>query len=180
MGNPLTTTDLTYGNNLCGSVAYFCPTGSFKPSLVGVGHYSIGGTATTRTSESICKPGNYCINGVMLNCPAGRYGTNFGEVDSLCEGECLEGFYCPLGSISPKQIPSGDPGKFTRLGASTPEVVREGYYSTGGTSVTRTNEVIAMPGYFAKGGILFPCPASRYGKTEGLSDEFCSGDCEEG
>lgn len=48
-------------------------------------------TSITRYEQSSCIPGRYCIDGVMFECPAGRYGSLYRETRPDCEGVCPEG-----------------------------------------------------------------------------------------
>mmetsp|Transcript_22905 Transcript_22905/g.47502 ORF Transcript_22905/g.47502 Transcript_22905/m.47502 type:complete len:806 (-) Transcript_22905:6-2423(-) len=167
----------------CGSVDVFCPEGSVAPTAVDAGYYTIGDTAdvTKRTGEKICEPGSYCEAGVKYDCPAGSWGIKFGETSNACDGLCHEGFKCTAGSTSPKQLPCGDPSAYCGFGSHNPVTVQVGYYSTGGQNPnTRTGESITEVGHFSVDGLKYPCPAGRYGATEGLSDSMCSGECEKG
>lgn len=58
----------------CGNVGYFCPKGAFYPLKVSGGYYTLGGDSdnTTRREQQICKPGFYCLNGIISPCPEGR------------------------------------------------------------------------------------------------------------
>ena len=60
------------------------------------------GDGFTRTEEVECDEAHYCVGGERLACPAGRYGSETGLSDAACSGECAQGFYCPVGSISAK------------------------------------------------------------------------------
>ena len=96
-----------------------------------------------------------------------------------CSGICIEGHYCPEGSISP--IPCEDASSYCAQGASSPIKVRKGYYSTGGNAFDKkTNEAIAPKGFYAQEGLLFECPAGTFGDIEGNSDASCSGPCDAG
>lgn len=107
---------------------YYCPRGAFYPLLVGGGNYSIGGSShnRTRTAQTICPPGSYCLGAVPVLCPQGTYGNTPGLSDSSCSGNhpltcfthacmsnslccctalllgpCPPGFYCPGGTVDP-------------------------------------------------------------------------------
>ena len=165
----------------CGGADVFCPAGSPRPTLVDTGYYSVGGAdANTRTAENICEPGSLCISGVKILCPAGSYGLKFGETLSSCDGLCEAGYQCTAGSTSSKQIPCGDPNVYCSVGTHTPVSVQAGYYSTGGTEVTRTGESITEIGHYSERGIKRQCPAGSYGGVEGLSMTACEGECSRG
>ena len=89
---------------MCGSITYYCPEGSPEPIRVSDGYYTIGGTPTTRSSQAICPPGSYCIDGYRIPCPPGTFGASEGLTSPVCSGECEPGFYCPLGSISSQAV----------------------------------------------------------------------------
>ena len=58
--------------------------------------------------------------------------------------------------------------------------VDEGYCSTGGDELTRTEQSIAPIGHYGWSGECYKCPAGSYGDSEGLSSETCSGICAPG
>ncbi|KAJ1444232.1 hypothetical protein M885DRAFT_73563, partial [Pelagophyceae sp. CCMP2097] len=60
----------------CGGPSLICPVGGMKrPTRVRAGYFSTdGASATTRTAEAISPPGQYALGGLVLQCPAGRYG----------------------------------------------------------------------------------------------------------
>lgn len=94
------------GSNSSGkSNALFCPEGSSIPLPVQVGYYSIGYNRTTRESTVPCPPGAYCTDGVINDCPAGRYGSSNRLSDAGCSGPCQKGHYCPAGSTSNREFP---------------------------------------------------------------------------
>ena len=80
----------------CGNSNVYCPEGSFQPHQVDIGYYTTGSLtfptmdkqdandAQFRSSQIICEPGYYCVNGVKLPCPIGRYGDTFGLTSSDC------------------------------------------------------------------------------------------------
>ena len=91
----------------CGGIDVYCPpTGREKrPTLVSPGYYAVGGTNTTRTGQEPCPPGTSCANGVITNCPAGRYQPLAGQV--RCDNACPPGSFCPEGSAEPAPCPVG-------------------------------------------------------------------------
>jgi hypothetical protein len=72
----------------CGGAAYYCPSGSRFPLLVGGGNYTVGGDADnmTRYDQLVCTPGTFCRGGLRLNCPKGRFGSFPGLSDPTCTG----------------------------------------------------------------------------------------------
>lgn len=99
----------------CGDVNFYCPRGSFFPTPVTSGFYSIGGNPDnqTRRDQAICPLGSYCEHAIPRLCPKGRYGNQEGLADSTCTDGCPPGYYCPGGSVNP--IPCPDQSYSTGL-----------------------------------------------------------------
>lgn len=94
----------TKGDQLeCGSVDVWCGAGSWKPTNVSLGYYTIGGDErnTTRTEEVECEAGHYCQQGIKRACPAGTWGASTGMVNKRCSGICPAGSFCPIASVAP-------------------------------------------------------------------------------
>lgn len=85
--------------------AYFCPVGSPIPLLAPPGYFTKNGSSTTRSEIEECRPGTYCVDGIIRDCPAGCFGDTYKLFDPLCSGSCRRGFYCPAGSTSSTEIP---------------------------------------------------------------------------
>lgn len=165
----------------CGSPAVFCPGGNGVPLPVQNGYYSVGSGLATMFKERKCEPGHYCANGVKRLCDFGHWGSEWGMNISTCSGLCSPGYYCPEGSISSTEIQCGDAGKYCPgEGNFKPTAVDVGYYSTGGNQSTRYGQAIAPAGSFAQDGILYLCPAGRYGASPGMHSSVCSGICHKG
>jgi hypothetical protein len=94
-----------FSNSSSNSNAVFCPEGSSVPLVVQVGYYSIGFNRTTRDSTVPCHPGSYCVNGIIDDCPAGRFGATERLASADCSGPCRKGHYCPPGSTSALEAP---------------------------------------------------------------------------
>eukprot|EP00943_MAST-04B_sp_MAST-4B-sp1_P009257 g9257.t1 len=158
----------------CGSTNLFCPMGSARPLTVHSGYYTAGGNENQRSKEIKCELGFWCDNlGQRHECAAGRYGAASGLNNSNCTGICSPGFYCPPKSIDPRQ----------KECSGVPTNVKYGYYTIGGnetTNKTRVSETICETGYFCERGMKFRCPPGRYGRTKGLTTEFCTGYCPAG
>lgn len=101
-------------------------------------------------------------------------------VTEECSGLCSPGYYCPEGSISPEEVMCGEPSRYCEGGNYRPVVVPEGYFSIGGNESTRHGISQAKKGYFASLGVLYVCPAGRYGLRNGESSSLCSGVCQRG
>ena len=105
----------------CGSSAVYCPRGSGAPQKANPGFYTEGGAdSTRRPQQTLCPIGHYCIGGVKIVCPAGKYGLSVGLSSAHCSGSCQMGFYCPAASTRPAQkaCPGGSYGDRTGLGSA--------------------------------------------------------------
>jgi len=144
----------------CGGADVFCPLGSFKPTPISDGHYTIGGDVEHASAQQRCEAGSFCIGGVRNVCP--------------------KGFYCPTTGLS-APIQCGNATLFCEEGSIMPTIVMAGYFSVGGLNAsTRTGQQIAPVGHYALLGIVNECPEGHFGSTEALSNENCSGLCLEG
>jgi len=77
----------------CGGNTVYCPgTSRTAPTTVTSGYYSTGGTATTRTGQSQCTAGNYCVSGVQTAASAGYYVSTAGATGQFA---CAAGYYQP-------------------------------------------------------------------------------------
>jgi len=83
----------------------FCPALAAAPLKVLPGYYSVYGTRTTRSAQAPCPQGSFCVDGVVFDCPAGRYGGGAQLTSPDCTGPCAKGFYCPVGSTTRNQYP---------------------------------------------------------------------------
>ena len=67
------------------------------------------GDATRRGEQLPCPPGHFCKRARKRRCAAGRWssGTVAGGAratnSSACEGACAPGYWCPSGSVSPRE-----------------------------------------------------------------------------
>jgi hypothetical protein len=84
------------------------------------------------TKESLCSPGHYCIDGIQHTCPAGSFNEEQGSYSIKSCKPCLEGYYCPIGSVRATQIRCGDASVYCPAGSASPLQVPSGYYSTVG------------------------------------------------
>jgi hypothetical protein len=132
-------------------------------------------------SQIVCPQGSYCKSGVKKKCPSGSYGQTNGLSDERCDGKCLPGFYCPLGSISNRQDPCGDRSMFCPLGSKEPKKVSIGFYSYNSTLVesgdirmqnaTMSWQKKCEHGHFCEDGVRYQCPAGTFGYQEGMSSK---------
>ncbi|DAZ92498.1 TPA: hypothetical protein N0F65_012728 [Lagenidium giganteum] len=161
-------------------------------NLVGTSLSYIGWNASIsepiRDAQMQCEPGYYCVFGRKFICPAGRYGAQSGLTSPKCSGLCKRGYYCPPGSTSPTERACGSfaSGAFggsdqvCATGTGIPTPIARGYYSVGGSNMTRFFQRPCEPGFYCKNGIKRQCPAGTYGATSGLSTPECSGKCRAG
>ncbi len=177
---PLAST--TSRERICGGNHVFCPAGSAEPTPVSVGYYTVLNTPSSRAAQVQCEPGWYCAPGVGVRqpCPAGKYGDARGLATSDCSGDCREGFYCPTNSSHAGQFKCGGSDVYCSAGVGAPIPVSAGYYSTGGSPITRPAQTTCPPGSYCEGGVDRLCPAGRYGETSGLRTSDCSGPCDVG
>jgi hypothetical protein len=103
---------------------------------------------TDAVTGDICPAGGYCEMGttVQKSCPPGSYNPDTGGMDEeacvpclpgkYCSGEnlsepsgdCLAGYYCPIGSKTDQEYPA-TPGHFTLGGAEEEEECEHQYYN---------------------------------------------------
>ena len=90
----------------CGGNAYYCP-GDNNRYSVESGHYSTGGTSTTRTGQEECTGAKYCTGGVQKSCPLATYGwtrnggtgwTSYKQCNQTLEAT-LASSYCSAGTL---------------------------------------------------------------------------------
>eukprot|EP00752_Nemacystus_decipiens_P010517 g9365.t1 len=183
----------------CGDPSVFCPGGNWEPVEVSVGYYSVGGGGpTTRTGQELSPPGSYADQGLQFSCPAGTYGATHGLSSPRCSGICAPGFYCPVGSISPRQWVCGGASFVCPAGSGWPIAVDDGYYTTDYSSVPDAED--CPPGFFRNGSYPYdtdptrgepsaiatavplapcqPCPEGTFKATTGDSLALCL-PCEE-
>jgi len=188
----------------CGGPSHFCPEGSPSPKKVQNGYFSyasptkhligalgypessfytaINTTNTTglrKTAEAICDPGHYCVDGVRLQCPIGRYGSTYGLANSDCTDRCAPGYYCNKASKVIDENECGGSHLFCPIGTGVPKHVHQGYYTIGETLTTRYDEKLCELGMWCNHttGLQTQCPAGRYGGKYGLYNDTCSGNC---
>ena len=142
---PINTSHITFADyngsacNRCGDISVFCSGGAnARRQIVSSGSYSIGGppNGLERTAQSVCQAGHFCRYGVKHQC-----GDTFVGMDK-CIGP---GCYCKY------------------AGQDSPIPVVPGFYSTGGTSYTRTGQEMCPPGHYCNGnGSKILCPCNRH------------------
>ena len=119
----------------CGGATYYCPPGTGAvANSVSDGYYSTPETGSTdhRTGQSQCLAGFYCVSGVKMQCPAGRYGATAGLTSMLCSASCAPGYFCPIGSSEMTLCGTGKttPSKwYCPSESSKPVEAGHGYYT---------------------------------------------------
>ena len=164
------------------SSSVFCPAATSSPLPVPPGYYSapVGGLLASNAFP--CIPGSYCVGGVQLECPAGRYGRRSGESSKNCTALCQAGYYCPAGSAVGNAALCGNSSVYCLDGSVTPLWVDFGYFSSGGpaTGVARTTQAVCGGGSYCMYGVQTFCPTGTYGAVVGLTSAACSGRCKSG
>ena len=89
---------------------------------------------------------------------------------------CDAGYY-PNGASCQ---PCGSDNKYSIAGATVCTAVTVGYYSTGGTSTTRSGEQHCQRGHYCIAGVRYSCAAGRYGSSTMLTSADCTGLCPAG
>ena len=115
---------------MCGEATRYCPHGSAFPLLVPAGYYSINGNISTRSAIKMATRGRFASGGLNYLCPPGRYGTRDGESNPMCSGPCMQGFYCPAGSVSPMMRVCGGDDVICPPASTSPVAVHAGFYTT--------------------------------------------------
>ena len=112
----------------------------------------------------ICEPGTYCIDGVRIPCPAGRFGGESGLSHHTCSGPAEAGYYTPIESVSARQVDCGGTFNYCPEGSPEPVPVGVGNYSVDGPAANRAWTMTCEPGFYCAAGVKRMCPAGRYGK----------------
>lgn len=167
--------------NKCGEGPdVYCPMGSYGPTFVPPGYYSINGTITTRSAIMKCNPGSYCINGISRLCPPGLY-SKLGSPTEDCDGPCDPGYYCPEGSISAQQI-SCPPGRFGVAGmidSMCTGACMKGYYCPATSTTPYQNECGGEYVYCPQGsGAPTPVSGGYYSTGNNVTTRFAQSKCE--
>jgi len=185
------TTDMVYfhvrtSERIC-EPGHYCIGGVKYPCRAGV--YGETSGLSDASCSSPCPAGFYCpeasVDKSEYRCPAGRFGAVTGLTDSSCSGKCTAGYYCPEQSTSPAQVECGFNNSipnnvFCYDGSTAPSIVHPGYYSVGNDRTRRTGEVECPLGAYCSEGVIYDCPAGRYGITTRLESSDCSGPCQAG
>jgi hypothetical protein len=167
------------------AAGYFCPAGS--------------------ANQLLCPIGSYCDTVQLVTpklCAAGTYGSTSGLQSNSCSGPCAAGYTCPEGSTN-NSVSRCPEGYYCAIGSGTPKICERGGYcpvmsgaptlcparsynnSTGGKSVmdcavcpagktcdvgTSTPLDCPIGHYCVAGENKEPCPAGTYCDDTGLSE----------
>ena len=126
-----------------------------------------GNSCKSCPSGYSCRGGLYCPDKSSVTCSAGYYLKANATSCSACGGN---NYYCPGGTFN---VSSSAQGRNT---------VSSGYYSTGGTSTTRTGQSQCTGATYCTNGVKYNCPSgyddnTRNGKT---SSTQCQINCSAG
>ncbi|DAZ97950.1 TPA: hypothetical protein N0F65_006375 [Lagenidium giganteum] len=147
----------------------YCPEGSSSPRGFGD-----------------CDPGSYCPFGTRIPCPAGTFCPKEGLIapiacppgvvsDEVRSGDyrypqnCTEGFYCELGSFSPKGSGLCPPGFTCPAGTAVPIPTEPGTYTDLEGTVSAAQ---CAPGYYAptiESTTCIPCPPGTTCENDGMA-----------
>ena len=174
---------------------YFCPKNSTAPIPCPAGKFgAVPGLAIPSCSGD-CPLGSYCPLGTItpLRCPPGRFGSSMGLIDSTCSSDCwqggcnpevsacMQGYFCPLGSIAANQYSCGGADRYCPTGSASPVPVSDGFYTVSAdfenSIYTRVKQQLCERGFYCSGGMKYPCPAGTFGSFPGLTEPACSGQC---
>lgn len=134
-----------------------------------------------RIRKLVCAPGTWASSSVTMCdfCAAGKFGKEAGVKTPSCNGDCIEGHFCLLGSTTATQFPC-PAGRFGNAsGLSDPtctDFCSAGYYGTSGQGqVMASCQGQCSAGYFCPMGSISsqgstnaapapnPCPAGKFG-----------------
>lgn len=138
-----------------------------------------------RIRKLVCAPGTWASSSVTMCdfCAAGKFGKEAGVKTPSCNGDCIEGHFCLLGSTTATQFPC-PAGRFGNAsGLSDPtctDFCSAGYYGTSGQGqVMASCQGQCSAGYFCPMGSISsqgstnaapapnPCPAGKFGPPHG-------------
>lgn len=131
-GHYCPTSSTSSSENKCGNHAVWCPEGSELPLIVPAGFLGQGSTKETQVALTKCPLGSYCVDGVAILCPAGKFGNASSLVGAACSGQCQAGYFCPPGSVQARPLRCQGPKQFCPAGSGLPQQVSVGFYTIGG------------------------------------------------
>lgn len=181
----------------------WCSGGTVKPSLCPKGVYGLEKGLAQDTCSDRCPSGYYCpagtINPTANACPAGTIGSTIHDASgdglgsleecngSKCNSGYCESSICPVGHYCNSATATASDAKacghvsfYCPAGSESPNNSQPGYYTVGGTPITRHAQRICPMGYWCNTGVKQLCSAGYFGSSEGLSTKQCSGICPAG
>ena len=185
-------------SGLCG-YGFYCPIASYNATSFRCPAGRYGGTVGLSTSacSGSCKQGYHCpeasVSPTEYECGI-RTSENRTDSDIFKSSTADTGFVGAFAvqdfediDISGAIIAPNQNMFIQRLkqpnmvycpeGTGNPIVVLPGYYSVGNSRTTRFAQQPCQPGTYCTHGVLYDCPAGRYGITSRLTDDSCSGPC---
>ena len=149
----------------CTRADSYCPAGSAAPQPVSPGFYS----DPSRSRQSICPPGSFCIAGMELPCPSGTFGASPGLSTNTCSGPCPAGFYCPVGTTAYARFSCGvAPTHYCPEGAPRQYATDVGHYAVNSTILQGggySAQLPCLPGTYCANGVSHSCPAGFFGSN---------------
>jgi len=174
------------------STATACGTGTYKAAHT----VYYGGTSTCSSCPSGYDDGAAVATQgeCVISVAGGKYiGTAKSATLSTCAGgtykaahtvaygatsscaTCSAGYYCPAGASS--QTACGGNTKYSSSGAAACSDVSSGYYTTGGTSTTRTGQTKCEAGNYCSGGVKTACGGGKYSAAGATSCSNITAGC---
>ncbi len=115
------------------------------------------GYRLNKSACSACACGTYkSVNSNATSCTntdAGYYASGDGNTGQT---EATAGYYAAAGACS--QTACGDVTKYSAAGAASCSTVSSGYFTTGGTTTTRTGQSQCTGATYCSGGVKYDCP----------------------
>lgn len=148
----------------CNSGYYLSDCGTSGWTGQSISSPAFGNSCVACPSGYSCSGGTVCPKSSGITCNPGYYlKANY----STCSTCGSNNYYCPGGTFTPSS--STDQGR---------NPVRTGYYSTGGTSITRTGQSQCSGAVYCTGGVKYNCPSqstswTRYTGTGWTSYTQC-------
>lgn len=156
----------------CGDSSVYCPAGSGEPVPCGAGKktlsedgrfnfVSVQDSSTSivhhtaslfpnQVGDALCSKGHYCVDGIEIPCPMGRYGDSEGLAVSACTGQCIAGTYSYI--------------HMCLIAWITCVLWLVGEYCPPGT----VTPILCPKGHYCPDGLVFsPCPAGSFGALRG-------------
>lgn len=114
-------------------------------------------------------------------CPAGRFGDMSGLRSVVCSGICAPGYSCPAGSTSAKEIACSAIDKDRPYAFYCPEGSGSPLQTPSGQRTVlepaQDRVVPCEAGAFCIQGVQYPCPVGRYGARGSLAQADCTAHC---